>query len=78
MLSIDFLRTKVENYLSSKLTIPNVSKIFKYATVFNFFRLKNICLAFINENYTKVIETSEFEDLHRESMLEIIRFCKNN
>lgn len=78
MFSVDLLKTKLENYLASSLEIENASKIFKFASCYNYDRLKKICLLFINENYRSVIETSEFEDLHRESILEIIRFCKTN
>lgn len=77
MFAVDNLKFKLENFLSSKLEIENAAKIFKFASFYNYERLKKICLAFILDNYKQVIETSEFEDLHRESMLEIIRFCKS-
>jgi hypothetical protein len=77
MFAVDYLKCKLENYLSTKLDVENASKIFKFASFYNYERLKKITLAFINDNYKSVIETQEFEDLHRESMLEIIRFCKS-
>ncbi len=78
MFSADSLKIKLENFLSSKLDVENAAKIFKFASFYNYERLKRICLLFINDNYKTVIETSEFEDLHREYMLEIIRFCKSH
>ncbi len=77
MFAVEALKYKLENFLSSKLAIDNAAKIFKFAAFYNYERLKKICLYFIMENYKSVIETNEFEDLHRESMLEIIRFCKS-
>jgi hypothetical protein len=76
MFAVEYLKFKLENYLSTRLDVENAAKIFKYASYYNYERLKKICLAFISDNYKKIIETNEFEDLHRESMLEIIRFCK--
>lgn len=77
MFAVDSLKNRLENYLASNLTIENVAKVYKYASFYNYERLKKICLYFINESYKNVIETQEFEDLHRECMLEIIRFCKS-
>jgi hypothetical protein len=77
MFAVEYLKCKLENFLSTKLEVENASKIFKFASFYNYERLKRISLAYINDNYKAVIETQEFEDLHRESMLEIIRFCKS-
>ena len=77
MFQVENLKFKLENFLSSKIEIENAAKIFKYASFYNYDRLKKVCLAFVNDYYKQVIETQEFEDLHRESMLEIIRFCKS-
>jgi hypothetical protein len=77
MFAVEILKIRLENFISSKLDIENAAKIFKYSVFYNIDRLKKISLCFINENYSQVIETPEFEDLHRECMLEIIRFCKS-
>ncbi len=74
--AVQSLKDKLENTLSNKLEIDNVAKIFKYSSFYNHDRLKRIALAFINDNYKAVIDTEEFEELPREFMLEIIRFCK--
>ena len=77
LFAVESLKLKLESFLSTKLEIENAAKIYKYASFYNFDRLKKISLAFINDNYKQVIETQEFEDLHRECMLEIIRYCKS-
>jgi hypothetical protein len=78
MFAADDLKFKLENFFASKMAIDNVAKFFKYASFYNYDRMRKICLAFINDNFKQVIETQEFEDLHRECMLEIIRYCKSN
>lgn len=77
MFAVETLKIKLENFLSSRIDIDNAAKIFKFASFYNYERLKKICLSYINDHYKQVIETQEFEDLHRECMLEIIRFCKS-
>jgi hypothetical protein len=78
MFAVDELRMKLENFFAQKICTENAAKFFKYACFYNYDRLKKICLAFISDNFKQVIETQEFEDLHRECMLEIIRYCKSN
>ena len=75
-LMIDSLKNKLETFICSVLEIESAAIIFKYASVYNCEKLKSICLSFIKENYTQVVETDEFGDLHRDLLLEIIRFCK--
>jgi hypothetical protein len=74
--SVFNLRSKIENVLAKSIEIENVAKIFKYSSFYNHERLKKISLAYITDNYKHVIDTQEFEELPREFMLEIIRFCK--
>ena len=76
MFGAEDLRSKLECFISSKLEIENSAKIFKFASFYNYDKLKKICLSFINDNYKCVIETAEFEELQREYMLEIVRACK--
>ena len=76
MYSVESLKQKFENYLASQLEVENSAKIFKYAAYYNHDRLKKICLCFINDNFKPVIDSQEFEELNRDSMLEIIRFSK--
>lgn len=78
MYAVNNLKGKLENYLSSSLEIDNAAKIFKYSSFYNHEKLKKVALAFIKDNYKSVIDSSEFEELPREFMLEIIRFCKSN
>ncbi len=76
MFAAEDIKNKLELFLSSKLDIENSAKIFKLASYYNFDKLKKISIAYINDNYKSVIESQEFEDLPRESMLEIVRYCK--
>lgn len=78
MYAVNNLKGKLENYLSSSLEIENAAKIFKYSSFYNHEKLKKVALAFIKDNYKNVIDSNEFEELPREFMLEIIRFCKSN
>jgi hypothetical protein len=78
MFAVDLMKTKLENFIATRLAVDNAAKFFKFACFYNYDRLKKICLSYINDNFKQVIETQEFEDLHRESMLEIIRYCKSN
>ena len=77
MYAVFNLKNKLENILSSKLEIENSAKIFKYSSFYNHEKLKKVALAFINDNYKSIIDTQEFEELPREFMLEVIRFCKS-
>lgn len=74
---VNSLKIKLENLLSKKLDIENAAKIFKYSSFYNHDKLKKISLAYINDNYKLVVDSEEFEELPREFMLEIIRFCKS-
>lgn len=76
MFAAEDLRNKLEMFLSANLDVENSAKIFKFASFYNYDKLKKICLAYINDNYKQVIETQEFEELQREYMLEIVRYCK--
>jgi len=76
MFAAEDLRNKIEMFLSSNLYVENSAKIFNFASFYNYDKLKKICLAYINDNYKQVIETQEFEELQREYMLEIVRYCK--
>jgi hypothetical protein len=58
MFAVDYLKCKLENYLSTKLDVENASKIFKFASFYNYERLKKITLAFINDNYKSVYRNS--------------------
>lgn len=51
--------------------------IFKYANEYNWDRLKETCLAYMEENYDEVIYSSGFEELDKDEMLKIIRLCKD-
>ena len=76
MFAVEDLKYSLELYLSSKLNIENSASIFRHSSYHNFDRLKIISLAFINDYYKQVIETKEFEDLQKEYIVEIVRFCQ--
>lgn len=72
----DYLKNKIQIQIENKIDVDNVSKIFEFAHLYNYERLKYVCLCFIRENYDKVIETKSFEELQKEQMLEIMRYWK--
>ena len=72
----DYLKNKIQIQIENKIYVDNVSKIFEFAHLYNYERLKYVCLCFIRENYDKVIETKSFEELQKEQMLEIMRYWK--
>ena len=76
--AFESLKQKLENFISSKLEISNAAKIYKFSSFYNCDKLKKKSLYFINDYYKQVIETDEFEDLERDFMIEIVRFCKTN
>jgi hypothetical protein len=76
MFAVEDLKKSLELYLSSRLSIENSASIFKYSSYHNFDILKKICLSFINDYYKQIIETKEFEELQKEYIVEIIRFCQ--
>lgn len=72
----DYLKNKIQIQIENKINVDNVSKVFEFAHLYNYERLKYVCLCFIRENYDKVIETKSFEELQKEQMLEIMRYWK--
>lgn len=76
MFAVEDLKNSLEQYLSSKLNIENSATIFKYSSYHNFDRLKIICLCYISDYYKQVIETKDFEELQKEYIVEIVRFCQ--
>jgi hypothetical protein len=76
MFIVDDLKTKLEKFLSTSLMIENCSRIYKFASTYNYDKLKKICLSFIKENYEHVVETIDFEELQSEFLVEVIRYCK--
>jgi hypothetical protein len=76
MFIVDDLKTKLEKFLSTIIVIDNCSRIYKYSSIYNYDKLKKICLSFIKENYDQVVETKDFEELQSEFLVEVIRYCK--
>lgn len=76
MFAVEDLKNSIELFLSSKLNIENSACIFKHSCNHNFDKLKVVCLSFINDYYKQIIETKEFEDLQKEYIVEIVRFCQ--
>jgi len=70
------LKKRIEIELVEYLSIENACKIFRYGNKFNYKRLREACLLFIDDNYNEILDTDEFEDLDKEDMLKIIRFRK--
>lgn len=75
--SVPALKSRSEVELAASITVENSALLYKYAKAFRSERLKEVCLVFIEENFSSVIETQAFEDLEKDSMLEIMRFKKN-
>ena len=72
----DYLKSKIQMQIQSKINVDNVSKIFSYAHQYNLERLKFVCLYIMQENYNVVVETKGFEDLQKEQLLEVMRYMK--
>ena len=64
------LRT-IKEYISE----DNVIKIFSIANSYNYEKLKKICLMYIKEKYNKIIISKSFENLQKDELIEIVRYC---
>ncbi len=74
---VEHLKKRIEIELVDYLSIENACKIFKFGNKFNYKRLIDSCLLFIDDSYEEILDTEEFEDLDKEDMLKIVRFSKN-
>ena len=72
----DFLKVKLLRTIEDYISEENVIKIFSYANSYNYEKLKNNCLTFIKEKYNSIIKSESFENLQKEELIEIVRYCK--
>mmetsp|Transcript_6640 Transcript_6640/g.6491 ORF Transcript_6640/g.6491 Transcript_6640/m.6491 type:complete len:569 (+) Transcript_6640:716-2422(+) len=74
--SVPGVKQRGEFQLVPSLSVERAAQLFKYAKNFQCGRLKEICLVYIEEHFNQVIGTQAFEDLDKDSILEIMRFNK--
>lgn len=74
--SVPSLKARCEIELAAHIDIENAAMLYKYAKMYQCSRLREVTLVFIEENFREVIETASFEDLDKDSILEIMRFKK--
>ncbi len=70
---VSHLKKRLECAVVEFIRIENAAKIFKYSNRYNYDRLRNICLSYIDENYSQIIQTEEFAELEKDDILRIIR-----
>ena len=71
-----FLKAKLLRTIEEYISEENVIRIFSYANSYNYEKLKNNCLIFIKEKYNSIIKSESFENLQKEELIEIVRYCK--
>lgn len=62
----DELKEQLENWIRQHLTIENVSSLFVVSDRCNTLKLKKQCHKFIQKNYEKVKQTSEYQEIAEE------------
>ena len=71
----DFLKMKLLRTIKEYISEDNVIKIFSIANSYNYEKLKKICLMYIKEKYNKIIISKSFENLQKDELIEIVRYC---
>ena len=71
----DFLKIKLLRTIQEYISEDTVIKIFSIANSYNYEKLKKICLIYIKEKYNKIITSKSFENLQKDELIEIVRFC---
>ena len=71
----DFLKIKLLRTIKEYISEDTVIKIFSIANSYNYEKLKKICLIYIKEKYNKIITSKSFENLQKDELIEIVRFC---
>lgn len=66
----------IEEQLKKYINVKNVCAIFNVSKRTNSYKLQKICLFFIKENYEEISKSEEFEDIKKENILEINKFCE--
>jgi hypothetical protein len=62
----DRLKEQLENWIGQHLTIENVSSLFVVSDRCNALKLKKQCHKFIQQNYEKVKQTPEYQEIAEE------------
>jgi hypothetical protein len=62
----DELKEQLENWIGRHLTIEDVSSLFAVSDRYNALKLKKQCHKFIQQNYEKVKQTSEYQEIAEE------------
>ena len=68
-------KTYIEEELKLYINNKNVCDIFSIAKKTNSEKLKKLCLFFIKENFENVSKSKEFQNLHKDNIFEIQKFC---
>ena len=71
----EFLKMKLLRTIKEYITDDTVITIFSIANSYNYEKLKKICLIYIKEKYNKIITSKSFENLQKDELIEIVRFC---
>ena len=67
------LKKRLECAAVEYITIDNAAKVFKYSNRYNYERIRNICMSYIDEHYSQIIHTEEFAELEKDDILKIVR-----
>jgi hypothetical protein len=60
------LKEQLENWIGQHLILENVSSLFVVSDRCNVLKLKKQCHKFIQQNYVKVKQTSEYQEIAEE------------
>jgi len=74
---VTHLKKRLECEVVLFIKIDNAAKVFKFSNKYNYDRLRNICMTFIDEHYSQIINTEEFAELEKDDILKIVRLQGN-
>ena len=69
-------KTYIEGELKFHINNKNVCDIFNVSKKTNSDNLKKLCLFYIKENFENISKSKEFQNLHKDSVFEIQKFCE--
>ena len=69
-------KTYLEGELKLHINNKNVCDIFNVSKKTNSDKLKKLCLFYIKENFENISKSKEFQNLHKDSVVEIQKFCE--
>jgi BTB/POZ domain/BTB And C-terminal Kelch len=72
-LGLESLRSRCEGLLEDSISLANVCSIFRTADVYHAVRLRGIALAFITSNFDEVSKSTNFAELDKDLILELVR-----